>query len=126
MAPDPGSAGFARRQRITRPAEFKRAFADGCRTATGPLLLISVANGREYARLGLAVSKRYVRLAVDRNRIKRLAREFFRAHATEVKGRDLVLLVRSGVDSWDNPRFRAALTAVWGQHLRKCAASSSS
>jgi ribonuclease P protein component len=126
MAPALGSAGYARHQRITRPADFRRAFASGCRTAAGPLVLISVPNALDHARFGLAVSKRYVRHAVDRNRLKRLAREHFRAHAGDAEGRDLVLLIRAGTDTWDNARFRAALNALWGQHLRKCAASSSS
>lgn len=125
MVPDPANVRFARTHRITRPAEFRRAFATGCRSAAGPLVLISIPNGLAHARLGLAVSKRHVRLAVDRNRLKRLARETFRAHATEADGRDVVLLIRNGTESWDNARFRAALTALWGQHLRKCAASSS-
>lgn len=125
MVSAPANAGFARTHRITQAADFRRAFATGCRSAAGPLVLISIPNGLAHARLGLAVSKRHVRRAIDRNRIKRLTREMFRTHAAAVAGRDVVLLIRSTMDGWDNARFRAALIALWGQHLRKCAASSS-
>ncbi|MGE0080317.1 MAG: ribonuclease P protein component [Thiohalomonadaceae bacterium] len=125
MTPDPANARFARLHRITRPADFRRVFATGCRSAAGPLVLISMPNGLAQGRLGLAISKRYVRRAVDRNRFKRLAREMFRTHVAEARGRDVVLLVRGSLEDWDNARFRAALITLWRQHLRKCAASSS-
>lgn len=125
MAPGPANARFPRTHRITRPADFRRVFASGCRSSAGPLVLISATNGLAHGRLGLAISKRYVRRAVDRNRFKRLAREMFRTHVDDARERDVVLLVRGNLDDWDNARFRAALITLWGQHLRKCAASSS-
>jgi ribonuclease P protein component len=45
----------------------------------------------ENARLGVVVAKRLVRRAVDRNLLRRLARENFRKVRTGLDSRDLVL-----------------------------------
>jgi ribonuclease P protein component len=51
------------------------------------------ANECSRARLGLVVPKRYVPRAVDRNRVKRLIREWFRHNQGLVTGRDLLVRV---------------------------------
>ncbi len=45
-------------------------------------------------RLGLAVAKKRAKRAVDRNRIKRVAREQFRLHRHALTGMDLVIMNR--------------------------------
>ena len=45
-------------------------------------------------RLGLAVAKKRAKRAVDRNRIKRVAREQFRLHRQQLTGLDLVIMNR--------------------------------
>jgi ribonuclease P protein component len=54
------------------------------------------ANGLAYGRLGLIVPKRHVPLAVDRNRIKRLVREWFRHRQHALEGRDVLVRVSRG------------------------------
>lgn len=46
------------------------------------------------ARLGLAISKKVYRLAVDRNRFKRIARETFRLEQSHLKNWDFVVMAR--------------------------------
>jgi len=50
------------------------------------------------ARLGLAVAKKCAKRAVDRNRLKRLARESFRQHKQSLAGFDIVLLVLKSLE----------------------------
>jgi ribonuclease P protein component len=57
------------------------------------LVLHSIANPIGYPRLALVVPKRLVKRAVDRNRIRRLAREAFRQRQAELGSRDFVLRV---------------------------------
>lgn len=73
---------------------------------------------RETARLGLAIAKKHVRLAVDRNRVKRLIRESFRRQRNSLKGLDIVVLARPGIEKVDNPTLFASLQQHW-QRLRK-------
>ncbi len=75
---------------------------------------------QDLARLGLAVAKKHVRRAVDRNRIKRLVRESFRQHQPQLKGLDLVVLVKPGIHKADNPALFSSLETHWqrlGKHI---------
>lgn len=49
-------------------------------------------NTLPYARLGLAIAKRAVPSAVDRNRIRRLIRESFRYRQSKLVGLDIVVV----------------------------------
>lgn len=65
------------------------------------------------ARLGIAVSKRNLRLAVERNRIKRLVRESFRTSGIRDLGLDIVVLPRAAVLQASPDRLRQALATRW-------------
>lgn len=69
-------------------------------------------NGRPHGRLGLAVSKKRVRLAVARNRIKRLVRESFRHHAGSLRGLDAVVMARQDTAA-SGCELRRSLEAHW-------------
>jgi len=64
-------------------------------------------------RLGLAISSRVAPDAVDRNRIKRLARESFRSHRARLPAVDVVILARSGAAAARPAELRGALERLW-------------
>lgn len=49
---------------------------------------------KSQARLGLVVAKRNVKLAVARNKLKRLIRESFRRQQVQLNGLDVVVVVK--------------------------------
>lgn len=114
---------FPRRARLTRQCEFQRVFDHGRRLPAGPLLLIYAANGLDHPRLGLAVPKRRVRLAVARNRLKRMIRESFRRHWQALPAVDIVVLARSGSDTPEPAALREHLDQAWREVSRRCAGS---
>ena len=59
--------------------------------------------------MGLAIARKQVRRAVDRNRLKRLVREVFRHHRAGLTGVDLVVMARSAAVKADNAALRASL-----------------
>ncbi|HFE48197.1 MAG TPA: ribonuclease P protein component [Chromatiaceae bacterium] len=105
--------GFPRSARLTAASDYQYVFADP-RKAVDRNFVVLYRPGRESAaRLGLAVTKKRLRRAVDRNRIKRLTRESFR-HAREHLGSvDAVVLVRDGCASRGNAELRASLDRLW-------------
>ena len=80
--------------------------------------MVAKANNLEFARLGLTVSKRNVRLAVDRNRVKRLLREWFRINREHFRSYDVVLSVREYVRPGDPLKEALAkLLDAWDQRV---------
>ena len=64
------------------------------------------------ARLGMAVSRKAVPRAVDRNRIKRLVRESFR-HTSELPNMDIVVIARPAARGADSSTLRTSLERHW-------------
>lgn len=70
------------------------------------------------ARLGMAVAKKCAKRAVDRNRLKRLARESFRQHKHSLAGFDIVLLARHASVTASNAELLKSLENHWTRILK--------
>jgi ribonuclease P protein component len=70
-------------------------------------------NGLDHARLGLAISKRVSKRAVERNRIKRLVRESFRRTRLGLPPIDLVVMAREAAAGVPGTELLAELEALW-------------
>lgn len=125
------SAAFPRQARLLTPADFQRVFAKGRRFNAQTFQLIvrvqepdaansstadpPAAQETPVSRLGLTVARRVARRAVDRNRIKRIARDSFRHHRERLDGLDLVLVARPGAAELSRSALHDALKALWRQ-----------
>lgn len=107
------AAGFPETARLRSAREFRRVFERGRRRADDCFTVIAAPGEHCRARLGLAIAKRRVPRAVDRNRIKRIVRESFRRHAAGLPAVDIVILARSGLAHRDNSRLFASLDGHW-------------
>jgi ribonuclease P protein component len=100
-------AGLSRRHRFVGRGAFAAALRSP-RKLRGTSLLLHVAAGPAgVSRLGLSVPKRQAPRSVDRNRLKRIAREAFRQHGARGIGLDLVFTARDkfnrgGEEAWRN------------------------
>ncbi|PUB74546.1 MAG: ribonuclease P protein component [gamma proteobacterium symbiont of Ctena orbiculata] len=120
----PTSEGtFPRRCRLLKPDDYSRVFNGGERSADRLFLVLGRPNQLGYGRLGLAVSKKSCRSAVDRNRIKRLIRESFRTNKRDLAGLDLVVVSRHGVVNAENRQCLKSLGQHWRKMVELCAAS---
>lgn len=106
--------GFGPEYRLLTPAQFKAVFDGATCKASGPsLLMLARTNSCEHARLGLVIAKKSVRRAVDRNKVKRIARESFRAHRAQLGNLDIVVLARKGLGELDNAALHALYESMW-------------
>jgi ribonuclease P protein component len=117
----PDTAGFSPDQRLHTPAEFGRVFAEPARSSDRYFTVLARPSGRSAARLGLTVSRRAAKRAVDRNKLKRLARESFRQRSA-LPPWDFVVLARAGADRADRRALRASLDRHFEQLTQAAAA----
>lgn len=85
---------FSKDKRLLTSSEFKNVFDNPVKKIHSEHLLLFVQTGQTHARLGLAITKKKLKLAVERNRLKRLTREYFRQNASQLGAIDIVLIVK--------------------------------
>lgn len=88
--------------RLTKPAQFVAVLAGGRLSGGRCFLVRALPNVESSSRLGLIVGKKVAPRAVDRNRVKRLARIVHRRLAAELGGLDVVVQLRGSPRSRDN------------------------
>lgn len=111
---------FTRQQRLLKASEFKYVFIQPVKSADPYFTVLARANALTFARLGLAIGKKQVKLAVVRNRLKRLIRESFRLHQWHLVGLDCVVLARYGVVGINNQTLLQSLAGHWQRLSRQC------
>ncbi|MBW0148096.1 ribonuclease P protein component [Marinobacter arenosus] len=110
---------FPKSHRLLRPADYGKVFDDvQLKVPHRNFLILATPNDLGHARIGLIFSKKNLKLAVQRNRIKRQVRETFR-HQTDYPNLDIVVLGRQGLASLDNHTIRASLNELWQRLKRK-------
>lgn len=117
---------FPRTHRLMGAREFSRVFAAPRRVGGSAFLLLFRPNGLARPRLGLAISKKCARRAVDRTRLKRIVRESFRLHQCALSGWDIVVLGARDAPALPNQRLFAALERSWAAIEKQSCADFSS
>jgi len=117
-------ACFNKHVRLLKPAEYSRVFRKPIRSNDRLFTILAVKNGMSHARLGLAISKKNARRAVDRNRIKRLVRESFRLNLNKLAALDLVVMARPETKQAENRQIIHSLQQHWDRLNRQCEKSS--
>ena len=119
-----GVQNFSRRVRLLTSEDFQRVFRETqCKSIDDRFTLLARRNGLENPRLGLAISKRLIKTAVGRNRVKRLIRESFRLHQDQLHDLDIVVLGRSGVLQASNTEILESLRFHWQRVAKRCVSS---
>lgn len=113
-------ASYPRTCRLTRPSEFQRVFERGLhrRVQVQGLFARVRESSTHEPRLGFALSKRSLKHAVERNRVKRLVRESFRLYRTQLPTLDIVIITQSEVAQLNNAAILQQLVILWEQLSR--------
>jgi len=112
--------GFPRSHRLGAPADFQHVFDNAQKSADAYLTVLGRSTGHGCARLGLAIAKKSIRRAVDRNRIKRLARESFRKRQAQLGSVDFIVMARPAAKQADSKTLLNALEKHWTSLTKRC------
>lgn len=118
---DTESRLFPPQLRLREPTEFKRVFAKPERSTDNYFTVLAIVNELDHPRLGLAIAKKNVKRAVDRNRIKRSARESFRLQQHEITNLDFVVMARRDAATANSKILQVSLNNHWLKLIKRCA-----
>lgn len=114
-------AGFSKKMRLLTAADFKRVFdAPDQRSVDHLFTLLVRKNNLGYSRLGMAITKKRLKRAVDRNRTKRIIRETFRSQQNKLVGVDVVVMNRNALAGAENIELFQSLAKHWPRLVKRC------
>lgn len=105
--------GYSKAKRLTKPEEFRAVFNQALCSKSACFTILARPNDSEVARLGVMVAKRFIKSAVQRNRIRRIIRESFRHHQQLLLGLDLIVMARNNLSSQQNAKLFISLERQW-------------
>lgn len=106
---------FGRAGRLCKTDEYSSVFAFRRALKGRYFMLHYRPNGSETARLGVIVAKKLARRAVLRNLVKRIMRDEFRLHRTELPACDLILRLAAPVAGATRTEMHADILALFGR-----------
>lgn len=109
------ACGFSKSARLLYGLDFKRVQSRGRKFAHGAAWLYVARGEGDASRIGLTVSRKVGKACV-RNRIKRLAREYFRQHRMNlIPPVDCVLIARPRAAQLQGPDFHVMLEQLFAR-----------
>ena len=118
------NAGFPREARLRRPGDFTALRTSSGRAGGRCFHMRYRDNDLGHARLGLAISKRVSKRAVERNRIKRLLRESFRRVRHQLPAVDLMVTAREQAAGVPGAQLLIEIDELWKKLLASRPATS--
>lgn len=110
---------FGRELRLLTPGQFDNVFQQPFRVSSPLFTILAKSNNLSHPRLGLTVAKKRAKLAVQRNRIKRCARNSFRLHQHLLPAVDLVLMIKGDISNTENSELQKQLEKLWQKIVRQ-------
>jgi ribonuclease P protein component len=104
---------FTRSQKLLTADHYKHVFSRSKRFGNKSFTLLARKNDLGYPRLGLAISKKSVKHAVDRNRIKRILRDNFRLHQHELPNVDIIAMCKPNVLLLERHEIHEQIKIQW-------------
>lgn len=102
---------FSRQRRVTQKKAYSTLFQIAKKCHSEVFIALHSKNDDLPARLGLAISKKKIRLAVNRNRIKRIIRDSFRR--LSLHGFDVVIIAKKDPTELSNQQLFDDLAGLW-------------
>ncbi len=110
---------FPRDVRLLDGASYGTVFKKNRRVTNRYWIVLGHQSQSQTSRLGLAIAKKRAKRAVDRNLIKRIARESFRHNQLLLKGFDVVVMNKDPAAKATSIELRQSLDTLWVDLTKK-------
>ena len=107
------SDSFPRSARLLTGKDYSQVFGKSKRLSGRYWTVLVRKHSSNTSRLGLAIAKKRAKRAVDRNAMKRVAREAFRQKRRRLVGCDLVVMNRDGAASVEKHLLSQELNSLF-------------
>ena len=115
---------FQRSKRLLTAKEYSAVFEKNRNSRDRQFLILArKQKGQTVPRLGLAISKKHLKRAHDRNRVKRIVRESFRLHQVQLAGLDIVVMTRQTIEAENRAGLHRSLLNHWKRLNTLCVQS---
>lgn len=104
---------FPKSKRLLSSSEYKKVSGKAKKLHSGSFLFLYSPNEYSHARLGITVSKKCSKLAVKRNRLKRIIRESFRHMNGTLPNIDIIVIGKRSAITQDNATLLSTLDTLW-------------
>jgi ribonuclease P protein component len=105
---------YPKQLRLLTARDYNQVFSHSQFKVSGPLgVFIATANQLDHPRLGFVIAKKKVKLAVDRNRVKRVIRDCYRLNQHRLPAIDIVFIARPGLGQKDNLAIQKFSKYAW-------------
>jgi ribonuclease P protein component len=115
-----------RELKLLAAENYQNVFSQAQRFGNLSFTVLAKENSLDHARLGLAISKKCARRAIDRNRIKRLFRESFRLNQHTLPCVDIIAMCKASALALDNKEIYTQIETQWRFMRKKFLATSPS
>lgn len=99
--------------RLLSSADYQFVFKKAERFGNRSFTVLARKNDLDHARLGLAISKKCAKKAVDRNRVKRLFRESFRLNQYNLPNIDIIAMCKPSAIVLSNIEIHDQIEKQW-------------
>ncbi len=104
---------FSSDKKLLTADHYKNVFAKAQRFGNHSFTVLIRQNKLEHPRLGMAISKKSAKRAVDRNRIKRIFRESFRLNQHNLPSVDIIAMSKPNAIKLSNSEMRKQIDTQW-------------
>ena len=111
---------FTRESRLLTPKQYSNVFEKAIPATSPHITILARHNNLDIARLGMTIPKKKVKLAVNRNRLKRCIRENFRLNTHRLPNVDIIVIAKHGINDLDNTQVHTQLNTLWQRISKRC------
>lgn len=105
--------------RLRKPSEFQVVYKEGSWVANREIAVNFKRHSKPFSKLGITVSKKVSKRAVDRNRIKRHFREWFRKNKRHCQSIDMILTAKPSINLKSTIEINHSLEDIWRKVQKK-------